>query len=56
MRAKPVPPSGALLINALHSPSRQILHIAPPSGRGAEFSSRRAAEAAQMPDCDAATP
>ena len=56
MRAKPVPPSGALLINALHSPSRQILHVASPSERVAEFCNRRAAEAAQMPDCDAATP
>jgi hypothetical protein len=31
MRAEPVSPSGALLINALHSPSRQILHVASPS-------------------------
>jgi hypothetical protein len=40
MRAEPVSPSGTLLVNTLHSPSRQILHVASPSGRGGQFRTR----------------
>jgi hypothetical protein len=30
MRAQPVAASGAILIDALHGPARQILHVLPP--------------------------
>ena len=34
--AQPVPARRTLLIDALHSPTRQILHVLPPSGRRRE--------------------
>ena len=53
MRPEPMSSRRTLLINALHSPSRQILHVASPSGRRWRSRTRRASEAAKMPDCDA---
>jgi predicted transcriptional regulator len=41
MRSEPMPSSRTLLIDTLHSPSRQILHVASPSGRGVRFCHRR---------------
>jgi len=52
--AQPVASRGAFLIDALHGPAGQILHVASPSGHSRRCSAkRRAAEAAKMPDCDA---
>jgi hypothetical protein len=36
MRAQPVAARGAFLINTLHSPTRQILHVLPPVARTQE--------------------
>jgi hypothetical protein len=51
--AQPVASRGAFLIDALHGPAGQILHVASPSGHSRRLGKRRAAEAAKMPDCDA---
>jgi hypothetical protein len=49
MGTQPVAASGAVLINTLHGPSRQILHVLPPVAAHAGKSA--AAEAARCGDC-----
>jgi hypothetical protein len=53
MCTQPMPSCRTLLINALHRPAWQILHVAPPRGPQTPNVIRVAPEAAEMPDCDA---
>jgi hypothetical protein len=53
IRPQPVSSRGAFLIDALHGPTRQVLHRASPSGRNARICLRRTTEAVNTPDCEA---